>query len=352
MFVPLARSSLLVLFGSVWSASAAPGLSLKLSGAQKVSGVSNLKVTATVTNTGDDILKLLNDPRGPLSKFPTETFEIAHQDTGASPTFTGVKVKYVPEVAIRIGKDDAFTVLAPGESISVEHDLSEAYDFATSGEGTYTVAGARSFSFIDPSSGTPANLIAKDVQPHVLAISGELTVPRPTQTKRETYTGCGVNEQSTITAAAAAAQSYAAASFNYLQTHTASTPRFTTWFGKFSAADRTTVLTHFTNLNNNSYASYSFDCTCTDSGVYAYVRPDVFGKVTVCGAFWQAPVTGTDSQGGTLIHESTHFIQNAGTQDYVYGQTDAMGLAQSNPTEAINNADNHEYFAENNPVLS
>lgn len=93
MFVPLARSSLLVLLGSVWSASAAPGLSLKLSGAQKVSGVSNLKVTATVTNTGDDILKLLNDPRGPLSKFPTETFEIAHQDTGASPTFTGVKVR-------------------------------------------------------------------------------------------------------------------------------------------------------------------------------------------------------------------------------------------------------------------
>lgn len=57
-------------------------------------------------------------------------------------------------------------------------------------------------------------------------------------------------------------------------------------------------------------------------------------------------------KGGTLIHESSHFDANGGTQDFVYGQTDAKSLAQSDPDDAVFNADNHEYFAENNPALS
>ncbi|KAI0681659.1 lysine-specific metallo-endopeptidase, partial [Cerioporus squamosus] len=62
--------------------------------------------------------------------------------------------------------------------------------------------------------------------------------------------------------------------------------------------------------------------------------------------------TGTDSRAGTLVHESSHFTKNGGTQDYVYGQSSAKSLAKSNPSEAIFNADNHEYFAENNPAQS
>lgn len=57
-------------------------------------------------------------------------------------------------------------------------------------------------------------------------------------------------------------------------------------------------------------------------------------------------------QAGTIIHESSHFTANGGTDDYVYGQTDAKNLAISDPANAVMNADNHEYFAENNPVLS
>jgi len=56
-------------------------------------------------------------------------------------------------------------------------------------------------------------------------------------------------------------------------------------------------------------------------------------------------------QGGTLIHESSHFTQNAGTNDHVYGQDDCKLLAQSDPDTAVDNADSHEYFAENDPVL-
>lgn len=60
------------------------------------------------------------------------------------------------------------------------------------------------------------------------------------------------------------------------------------------------------------------------------------------GAFWKAPLSGTDSQGGTIVHESTHFTANAGTDDYAYGQSDCKSLAKSNTAHAIENADSHE----------
>ena len=49
---------------------------------------------------------------------------------------------------------------------------------------------------------------------------------------------------------------------------------------------------------------------------------------------------------------SSQFTANGGTVDYAYGQADAKSLAINNAGQAILNADNHEYFAENSPVLS
>ena len=68
MFTSIARSALVTLVASAIAVSATPGLTLKLSGASEVNGVDNLKIVTTLENTGDETLKLLNDPRGPLSK--------------------------------------------------------------------------------------------------------------------------------------------------------------------------------------------------------------------------------------------------------------------------------------------
>ena len=92
----------------------------------------------------------------------------------------------------------------------------------------------------------------------------------------------------------------------------------------------------------------TFDCGCKQR-YYAYVYPNQPYNIYVCSVFWQAPMTGTDSKAGTLIHEMSHFTVVAGTDDYVYGQSGAKNLAITNPDNAIMNADNHEYFAENNP---
>ena len=53
-----------------------------------------------------------------------------------------------------------------------------------------------------------------------------------------------------------------------------------------------------------------------------------------------------------LVQASSFFTAHGGTSDYARGQADCKNLAIANAGNAIFNADSHEYFAENIPVLS
>ncbi|MFE6709458.1 M35 family metallo-endopeptidase [Streptomyces sp. NPDC057695] len=66
--------------------------------------------------------------------------------------------------------------------------------------------------------------------------------------------------------------------------------------------------------------------------------------VWLCGSFWSAPMTGTDSKFGTLVHEWSH--AKCSTEDFAYGEAACLNLAVTDPRKAIYNADNVEYFAE------
>ncbi|KAF9018737.1 peptidyl-Lys metalloendopeptidase [Hymenopellis radicata] len=353
MFALSVRHFLAMLYLAAMSASAAPSLSLSVAGADSVVDVSNLEVATTVTNTGDETLKILNDPSSVLvSDYATNSFSISSLADNASPKFTGVKLKYVPEYVVAKAADSSFTVLAPGESVTVSHNLGAAYNFTTSGEATYKIAPSDVFSVVD-ASGSLVSLKASTVDTHTAALKGTLSVARRSNlNKRISYNGCSSSRQSTLVTAAAAAQSYASAANSYLTANTASTARYVKWFGTYTSSRHSTVASHYANMLQHPYADYEYDCTCTDSDVYAYVYPDEFGTIYLCAVFWEVSNTGTDSRGGTLIHESSHFDIIGETQDYVYGQSAAASLASSNPSEAIENADNHEYFAENNPALS
>jgi peptidyl-Lys metalloendopeptidase len=168
------------------------------------------------------------------------------------------------------------------------------------------------------------------------------------------YTGnCTSSQKSSLTSAVTAATNYATASNSYLAGSPSGTPRFVKWFGAYSSSHWSTAHTHFTNEQSAfTTKALVMDCSCTDSGTYAYVYPTQPYKFYLCGAFWSAPMTGTDSKGGTLVHEMSHFNVVASTDDWAYGQTNAAALAKSNPTKALDNADSHEYFAENNPFLN
>ncbi len=117
-------------------------------------------------------------------------------------------------------------------------------------------------------------------------------------------------------------------------------------------ASYSTVNQHFVAIDaaiDQSGNQIKINCGCRKN-YYAYVYPNSPYEIFVCNAFWSAPTAGTDSKGGTLIHETSHFTVVAGTDDWVYGQAGAKNLALTNPTNAIDNADSHEYFAENTPA--
>ena len=115
------------------------------------------------------------------------------------------------------------------------------------------------------------------------------------------------------------------------------------------------VVSNFTEISSAlSSKTTTFNCACAPehATAYAYVYPNRPYEIYLCNAFWPAPVTGTESQAGTIIHEMSHFYVVAGTADNAYGQSAARRLAINNPYAAVANADSHEYFAENTPPLT
>lgn len=264
-------------------------------------------------------------------------------------------------------------MLAPGESISRTVDLASAYDLSRSGNYIiqYGVTSAHLFapeSRSLRSQATPElalqgenELLSNQIVAWVngakspaleamydRAREGVDTIAASTIS----YTGrCSATQQSTLVSAVAAATTMANGAVSYLNGAPSATQRYTTWFGTYSSANWGTVKSHFVNVKDAlDNKPLTIDCQCKKS-YYAYVYPNQPYKIYVCRAFWNAPLTGTDSKGGTLIHELTHFTVIAGTDDYAYGQAAAKQLAISNPAQARFNADSHEYFAENTPNL-
>jgi peptidyl-Lys metalloendopeptidase len=71
---------------------ATPSVSVSFAGENTVTDVDNFKVVAKVTNSGDETLTLLDDPRTLLAPdWNTETFHITNSE-GVVPEFKGVVV--------------------------------------------------------------------------------------------------------------------------------------------------------------------------------------------------------------------------------------------------------------------
>jgi peptidyl-Lys metalloendopeptidase len=297
-------------------------------------------VRLTLENSGDAAVGLLR--------------WLTPEDGVVAPIFVverdGVPVAYTGRIAKRRTPTEAdYVFLAAGASVTWEVDLTDAYDFSVTGTYTllYDVASpALLFAGATDSAITsnPLQLfVAGHAHPAPVASAAKIAAAT------STFVGCTSGEQSTIVAARAAAVTYSTDADAYLQAATVDA-HYTTWFGAFNATRYATVATHFTNILSRLGANpMGFDCSRTDcdATTYAYVFPsDATYTVHLCDTFFGSPVTGTDSQGGTLVHETSHFTPIADTDDWAYGQDDAMALAISNPARAVDNADNHEYFAE------
>jgi peptidyl-Lys metalloendopeptidase len=275
----------------------------------------------------------------------------------------GMAVDYVGPMYKRAApqaKD--YIELQPGTSRAVEVDLSAVYDMKAGGQYSIRYARDAQSALLEAERAAKAGVAAAaaidsdtttlwvDGAPDALDDSDAMKSGGGIFAATNSFVSCSNTRQTQLATARNSAVTYATNAKSYLDAGTQGT-RFTWWFGSYTSARYSTVRTHFTNLKSAlSSQPYTFDCTCSDSGTYAYVYPTQPYRVYLCGAFWSAPNTGTDSRAGTLVHESSHFNVVAGTDDWAYGQTAAHNLANSNPKHAIDNADSHEYFSENTPA--
>ena len=319
---------------SVTGAGAAPksDLSVSISADQtSFSAGEAVLLNVTISNTGKTPAKVL--------KWYTAVDEV--EEAIFNVTRDGASVDYVGAHYKRpapTGND--YVSLKSGESFTRTVDLGLYYDLSASGvyELEYNTDG----------TGLSSNKIQLAVEGRAGAPIADAVTPL-TVSGGTTFTSCTTTQQSSLITARNEASTYATNAFSYLNAGTQGA-RFTTWFGVYNSTRYNTVKTHFSAISSAmDTQTVAFDCKCKKP-YYAYVYANQPYKIYLCKVFWTAPMTGTDSKAGTLIHEMSHFTVVAGTDDWAYGQTNAKNLAISNPTNAVDNADNHEYFAENTPA--
>ncbi|KAF8753554.1 peptidyl-Lys metalloendopeptidase [Rhizoctonia solani] len=310
----------------------------------------DLTVASTVINTGKTTLKLLNDPNGPLSTWKTHTFEFYEvpasgsrkRATGSTAGVHSVRVKYNPDVAASLSNPNAYTILKPGENKTVVHDLSGMYNFQTTGSYEVRVTANAEWFRVIKDDGSVGYVQAKIYDGPEAANWTARTFPNQAHSLP-----CAKD----ILESAVAANGYIAQSSQFLaNSYYLGNSRYRTWFGPYEKRRWDTVARHFTLLHGQPQR-FKYDCSCAEEDTFAYVYPDQFGTVYLCGAFWKASVLGKDSRAGTIIHEATHFTRLGGTDDHAYGHEEAQKLAINFPNQAIMNADSHEYFAENDPEI-
>ena len=323
-------------------------LRVSLSAAQtSYSASQDVLVTVTISNPNKNSVRILKWFT-PADGVEEPLFNL--QRDGEPVSYTGAIYKRPAAT----GND--YITLKAGESITNIVSLGDYYDLSGTGEYeiSYAVASYNLFNEKGNGSKYQDSLASDPISLSVegRAAKGKPAPPPPPPSGGNSFDACTATQQSDLVAARSAAKAYATNSQNYLSTMVNTSKRYGVWFGTFTNTRFTAVSTHFTALSSAwDNASVTFHCGCKQN-YYAYVYPNQPYNIYLCKVFWLAPLQGTDSKGGTLIHEMSHFYVVASTDDYVYGQTGAMNLAISNPDNAIMNADNHEYFAENIPPLN
>lgn len=245
-----------------------------------------------------------------------------------------------------------FVHVAAGATITGQVDLARFYDFTASGD--YAIHLELDVRSLAPTLASSGQVVSNTENVWIEARPAPAPEPIVIESTLGglTFSGrCSGTQQALIATAVDDAGSYTASARNYLAVMASGTPRYTTWFGTYTTARRDLASNHFTMLAD-AFATkpINVDCKCKKN-YYAYVYPNQPYNIYVCRAFWNAPATGTDSKAGTLVHEMSHFNVVASTDDVTYGQTNCRALAVSDPDQALNNADSHEYFAENTPFL-
>jgi peptidyl-Lys metalloendopeptidase len=304
-------------------------------------------VTVTFTNNARHAVKLLSWYTA-AEELEEDLFEVSLE---------GRPVEYIgPHYKRPAPQKEDFVVLPPGKTLTRDVNLSRFYDLSQTGDYTIRYSAELSAQNAEKVVALDSNAANLWIEGRANPVVNGAAGAQPAEgssflTSSVAFTKCTVSQQSTVMSALDASSTMANDATNYLNGTPTASARYTTWFGAYSSSGWGTAKDHFVSIKDAlDTKPLTFNCGCKKQ-YYAYVYPNQPYIVYLCSVFWNAPLSGTDSKGGTIIHELSHFTAVAGTDDFAYGQTNAKALAKSNPSQALFNADNHEYFAENTPFL-
>lgn len=324
---------------------------------------SDVKVKVTITNQSNHNVKVLDWFLAKNDKLNSNAFDVS---------VNGQKVDYTGPIVKRPSPTDAdYIPIGAGQTLTQTVDLSAYYDMTAAGNYQVQFDVTALQLIKQPTAAKrakpqgPQTLSSNDVNFYVAGIDPKFSALAESKVAVNvapksgiSYVGsCSNSQRASISSAVQAAQNISDDAYNYLLDHYDNgntSRRYAQWFGAYDGNRFATVTQHFYKITSALIDNtVTADCGCDSqySNAFAYVYPNQPYHIHLCGAFWNAPTTGTDSKAGTLVHEMSHFTVNGGTDDVAYGQYSARQLAQSNPAQAINNADSHEYFAENTPQL-
>lgn len=312
---------------------------------------SALTVRVTVRNTSSSAVDVL-----------TRDLPQAHASKAVlAVTRDGVPVPYRGRLAKLAAPTAAdYTHIPAGGAYAATVDLAGDYDLSRPGTFTVALASTQVRTLTGATAARPAALRVDTGRATVrtsaaIRGAGKASSLAPTTTAQVklaaaavsiTFRGCTTSEQTALKTAVTNAATYSQKSQAWLAANPSGGGAYTTWFGTYSSSRFTRVTSTYSKITSElTSKALTLDCTSNED-YYAYVYPNEPYVIYLCNAFWTAPATGTDSKAGTLIHESSHFTVNGGTDDHAYGQTAARQLAASSPSNAVDNADNYEYFAE------
>ncbi|HZI67882.1 MAG TPA: M35 family metallo-endopeptidase [Thermoanaerobaculia bacterium] len=289
----------------------------------------------------------------PLAGFTNDLFYVERD--GEPVPYTGRLMKWGEPT------EADYVEIESGGSVWATFDPSEVYDMSQPGQYTIVYRSelleheslhGRHAPAVKGAPGVQiqsADVVASEL---VLKLNWIIKAPKGGggQPLAPAFVACTDERQATLLEALATAAHMSTESRGYLQSlpvpQRPSDFRYDEWFGVYDATNYSTVTTNFLAIESAFLTRrVSFHCDC-ESSSFAFVYPTKPYEIHLCNAFWNATMTGRDSKGGTLIHEMSHFNVVAGTDDVVYGQTACRGLADTQPHNAIRNADSHEYFAE------
>jgi len=121
---------------------------------------------------------------------------------------------------------------------------------------------------------------------------------------------------------------------------------YTTWYGVQNAGRLSSITGKHNKIKTaftGAWIAYCDGSECA-SNIYAYVYPtDARRNIYMCSLFYNN--RDTIELVNTPVHEMSHFSAVAATKDIRYGEANCKALANSNPDQAITNADNLGYFA-------